>query len=177
MNRAVIRPCRDTDHPVIYSIINEAADAYRGNIPADVWHEPYMSMTELEGEIAGGVEFSGYELDGALVGVMGIQQVKDVDLIRHAYVARDYQGRGIGAALLNHLRAKTERPILIGTWAAATWAIRFYEAHGFELESGAKTPDLLRRYWSISDRQIELSVVLRESGKSFEVASWAAEVG
>ena len=163
----VIRPCSDTDRPAIYSIINEAAEAYRGKIPADAWHEPYMSIADLEREIAAGVEFSGYEIDGILVGVMGIQPVKDVDLIRHAYVAPDYQGHGIGAALLDHLRPKTQRPILIGTWAAATWAVRFYERNGFELVSPERTPDLLRRYWSISDRQVELSVVLAQAEKSF----------
>ena len=165
MNNAVIRRCRDTDHAAIYSIINEAAEAYRGNIPADAWHEPYMSMAELTREIAAGVEFSGYEIDGMLVGIMGIQPVKDVDLIRHAYVAPDYQGHGIGAALLAHLRAKTQRPILIGTWAAATWAIRFYERNGFELVSAEKTSTLLRKYWSVPDRQAQVSVVLAESQK------------
>jgi GNAT superfamily N-acetyltransferase len=163
---AVIRACRDTDHAAIYAIINEAAEAYRGNIPANAWHEPYMSMPELEREIAAGVVFSGYEIDGELAGIMGIQPVKDVDLIRHAYVAKKYQRRGIGAALLDHLRAKSQRPILIGTWAAATWAIRFYERHGFELLSAERTPDVLRRYWSVPDRQIEVSVVLAERAGS-----------
>ena len=163
MTGALIRACRETDYPAIYAIINEAADAYRGKIPADAWHEPYMSMAELDREIAAGVEFSVYEIDGELAGIMGIQPVKDVNLIRHAYVAKKYQRQGIGAVLLDHLRVKSQKPILVGTWAAATWAIRFYERNGFELIGAEETPDVLRRYWSVPERQIEVSVVLAES--------------
>ena len=140
--------------------MNAAADAYRGVIPADCWHEPYMPREELDGEIDAGVEFWGYEAGGELVGVMGIQSVDDVDLIRHAYVAPGTQRRGIGSALLERLRPPAGRPLLVGTWAAADWAIRFYERHGFELVTRDRTAELLRTYWDISDRQIETSVVL-----------------
>jgi GNAT superfamily N-acetyltransferase len=156
----VIRPCRDDERAAILAIVNAAAEAYRGVIPADRWHEPYMPAAELDGEIAAGVAFSGYEADGALVGVMGVQPVRDVALIRHAYVAPERQGRGIGAALLEDLARSTSRPLLVGTWAAAEWAIRFYERHGFELVSPARKADLLRTYWTIPERQIETSVVL-----------------
>lgn len=155
-----IRACDDSDRAAILEIINEAAQAYRGLIPADCWHEPYMSMDELEGEIAAGVVFWGCESRGQLIGVMGIQGVDDVDLIRHAYVRPELHGRGTGAALLTHLRGQSQRPMLVGTWAAAAWAIRFYQRNGFELVSSAATPALLKRYWSIPDRQIETSVVL-----------------
>jgi N-acetylglutamate synthase-like GNAT family acetyltransferase len=144
----------------ILALVNAAAEAYRGVIPGDCWHEPYMSADELEREIEAGVEFWGYEADGELVGVMGIQDVGDVDLIRHAYVAPASQRSGIGGALLERLTGSTERQILVGTWAAAEWAIRFYEGHGFELVPPDRTAELLRRYWSIPDRQIETSVVL-----------------
>jgi GNAT superfamily N-acetyltransferase len=156
----VIRRCRDDERTAILAIVNAAAEAYRGVIPADRWHEPYMSADELDGEIAAGVEFWGYEDGGALVGVMGIQRVDDVDLIRHAYVEPARQGAGIGRALLDELRGLTDRPILIGTWAAAGWAIRFYERNGFELVSPEQMSELLRRYWTIPDRRIETSVVL-----------------
>jgi GNAT superfamily N-acetyltransferase len=119
-----------------------------------------MSRGELDREIAAGVAFSGYELDGELVGVMGVQPVRDVVLIRHAYVAPARQREGIGAALLEHLVRATDRPLLVGTWAAAEWAIRFYRRHGFELVGPERTAELLRTYWSIPDRQIETSVVL-----------------
>ena len=130
-------------------------------IPADRFHEPYMPAAELEAEIAAGVAFSGYEEGGALVGVMGVQPVRDVDLIRHAYVLPERQGHGIGAALLAHLTGSTSRQILVGTWAAAEWAIRFYRRHGFVLVAPeARKAALLRRYWTIPERQIEMSVVL-----------------
>lgn len=119
-----------------------------------------MPREELDGEIDAGVEFWGYEAGGELVGVMGIQSVDDVDLIRHAYVAPGTQRRGIGSALLERLRPPAGRPLLVGTWAAADWAIRFYERHGFELVTRDRTAELLRTYWDISDRQIETSVVL-----------------
>jgi GNAT superfamily N-acetyltransferase len=155
-----IRRCRDDDRPAILAIVNAAAEAYRGVIPADRWHEPYMGADELDGEIATGVVFWGYEDEGGLVGVMGIQTVGDLDLIRHAYVRPGRQRGGIGGALLRHLRDRASRPMLVGTWAAAGWAIRFYERHGFELVSPERKTELLRTYWSIPERQIETSVVL-----------------
>ena len=129
-------------------------------IPADRWHEPYMPPHELDSEIAAGVEFWGYEADGALIGVMGIQSVRDVVLIRHAYVAPGSQGRGVGGALLEHLPPPRTGRILVGTWAAAEWAIRFYRRHGFEPVGPERTAALLRAYWTIPERQIETSVVL-----------------
>ena len=155
-----IRPCRDDERAAILAIVNAGAEAYRGVIPADRWHEPYMPGEELDAEIAAGVGFWGYEDDGELVGVMGIQPVGDVVLIRHAYVAPEHQRRGIGGALLEHLTRSTEDPILVGTWTAAEWAIRFYERHGFERTSAERTAQLLRTYWTIPERQIETSVVL-----------------
>jgi len=140
--------------------VNEAAQAYRGAIPADRWHEPYMPRAELEGEIAAGVRFWGSEEDGALVGVMGLQDVKDVTLIRHAYVRSRLQRRGIGGELMKALVARAERPLLVGTWAAAHWAIRFYEKHGFHLVGPEEKDRLLDAYWSIPVRQREVSVVL-----------------
>jgi len=158
---STIRPCRDDERPAILEIVNAAAERYRGVIPADRWHEPYMPAEELDAEIAAGVTFSGYEEDGELVGVMGIQPVHDVVLIRHAYVGPARQGSGIGGALLQHLTRSTTQPILIGTWAAAEWAIRFYERHGFELVTpDERKAELLRTYWTIPERQIETSVVL-----------------
>jgi GNAT superfamily N-acetyltransferase len=155
-----VRECRDGEREAILEIINAAAGAYRGIIPPDRWHEPYMPATELDHEIAGGVVFWGFEADGALLGVMGIQPVRDVDLIRHAYVLPEHQRLGIGARLLAHLRSLSARPMLVGTWAAADWAIRFYERHGFELTTPEQTAALLRAYWTIPDRQIDTSVVL-----------------
>lgn len=157
-----IRPCTEADFETMHAIINDAAQAYRGVIPADRWHEPYMPREELRHEIDAGVRFWGYEEDGALVGVMGIQDVQDVTLIRHAYVYTARRGHGIGGKLLAHLRALADRPILIGTWAAATWAIRFYEKHGFRQVSWAEKERLLRRYWDIPERQVETSVVLAQ---------------
>jgi GNAT superfamily N-acetyltransferase len=155
-----IRPCRDDDRAAILAIVNAAAEAYRGVIPADRWHEPYMPWDELGSEIAAGVAFWGYEEDGRLAGVMGFQSVRDVDLIRHAYVLPSSQRRGIGGALLGHLRQLSTRPILVGTWEAADWAIRFYQRHGFELVAPARKAVLLKAYWNVPDRQIEVSVVL-----------------
>jgi GNAT superfamily N-acetyltransferase len=155
-----IRPCRADEHPAILAIVNAAAEAYRGVIPADRWHEPYMPAHELDAEIAAGVAFWGYEADGELAGIMGIQPVRDVELIRHAYVSPGVQGRGIGGALLEHLAERSTRPMLVGTWAAAEWAIRFYRRHGFEPVSAERAAALLREYWSIPERQIETSVVL-----------------
>jgi GNAT superfamily N-acetyltransferase len=155
-----MRPAGDDERPAILAIINAAAEAYRGVIPPDRWHEPYMRAAELDQEISAGVAFWVYELDGAMAGVMGIQPVRDVDLIRHAYVLPGNQRRGIGGAMLEHLQRLSTRRMLIGTWAAADWAIRFYERHGFELVSAERTPALLKAYWTIPDRQIETSVVL-----------------
>jgi GNAT superfamily N-acetyltransferase len=155
-----IRLCRDDERAAILTIVNAAAEAYRGVIPADRWHEPYMPSRELEDEIAAGVEFWGYEADGALVGIMGIQRVGDVDLIRHAYVSPGSQRDGVGGALLEHLAHSTTRRMLVGTWAAADWAVRFYRRHGFELVSPERKAALLKTYWTIPERQIESSVVL-----------------
>jgi len=155
-----IRRCLDEDFETICRIINEAAQVYKGVIPADRWKEPYMSKTELEHEIRDGVRFWGYEEDGELVGVMGIQDLEVVSLIRHAYVLRTNQNQGIGKRLLSHLCGQATRPVLVGTWAAATWAIRFYEKHGFKQVSKETKDRLLRKYWSIPERQVETSVVL-----------------
>ena len=157
----MIRPCRDDERPAILAIVNAAAEAYRGVIPADRWHEPYMPAEELDAELAAGVAFSGYEEGGELLGIMGIQPVRDVDLIRHAYTAPARQGRGVGGALLSHLLSgRGARPLLVGTWAAAEWAIRFYERYGFEAVSAERKTELLREYWTIPERQVETSVVL-----------------
>lgn len=158
-----VRPCENADVPAILAIVNAAAEAYRGVIPADCWHEPYMSEEELRREIAAGVGFWGrVDAGGALAGVMGLQPVDDVVLIRHAYVRPQDQRHGVGGALLAHLAGRADRPLLVGTWAAAGWAIRFYEKHGFVLVAPAVKERLLRRYWSIPDRQIETSVVLAD---------------
>ncbi len=156
----IIRQCRADERGAILAIVNAASEAYRGVIPADRWHEPYMPAEELDGEIAAGVVFWGYEDGGELVGVMGIQPLGDVDLIRHAYVAPASQRRGIGAALLRHFLGSATRRTLVGTWAAADWAIRFYRRHGFEPVPSDRGAALLRTYWTIPDRQIETSVVL-----------------
>jgi N-acetylglutamate synthase-like GNAT family acetyltransferase len=155
-----IRPCSTPDVPALFAIINDAAQAYRDIIPADRWHEPYMPREELEAEIADGVAFWGAARDGRLIGVMGIQDRGDVALIRHAYVRTAERRSGIGAALLRHLETLTAKPILIGTWSAATWAIDFYRKHGYRVLSRAEIERLLRKYWRIPDRQIETSVVL-----------------
>jgi GNAT superfamily N-acetyltransferase len=155
-----IRSCNDRDREAILEIVNAAAEAYRGVIPADRWHQPYMPGKELDDEIAAGVKFWGYEEAGELVGVMGIQDVGDLDLIRHAYVSPGLQGRGIGGRLLEHLTASATRRMLVGTWAAAEWAIRFYRRHGFVSVPPDLSAELLRRYWDIPERQIETSVVL-----------------
>lgn len=141
-------------------IVNSAAEAYHGVIPPNCWHEPYMPAHELDTEMRAGVEFWGYELDGALIGVMGMQAVRDVDLIRHAYVLAGHQRAGVGAALIDHLRAQSARQMLVGTWSAATWAIRFYQRNGFQLLPRERGKALLTTYWSISKRQLDTSVVL-----------------
>ena len=144
-------------------IVNDAAVAYRGYIPADRWHEPYMPLEELRSEIAAGVRFLGVERAGALLGIMGSQEVKDVTLIRHAYVRTSERGHGLGTLLLKQLLATTTRPVLIGTWRAATWAISFYERHGFQVVGDEEKNRLLKRYWTVPDRQIETSVVLADA--------------
>lgn len=155
-----IRPCRPDDFDAILAIINAGAEAYRGVIPEDRWHDPYMSANHLEREMAAGVTFSGYEADGKLIGVMGIQRVLDADIIRHAYVRPEHQGRGVGGRLLGHLRNTTNRKILIGTWADASWAIDFYKGQGFELVAQDHAIELLKTYWDIPARQALTSVVL-----------------
>lgn len=165
-----IRPCLPADEARMVEIINDAAVAYKGVIPADRYHEPYMPLEEMRAEIAAGVRFYGAEVDGILVGVMGIQDVANTDpqgignvtLIRHAYVATAQRGLGIGGRLLAHLKDIAARPMLMGTWAAATWAIGFYEKHGFALTSHAEKETLLRVYWNIPERQVETSVVLAD---------------
>ena len=156
----MLRRCEERDFDAIYEIIVDGASAYKGAIPADCCKQPYMPEAELRHEIHDGVEFWGIEENGELLGVMGIQDVQDVTLIRHAYVRTNHQGKGIGARLLLHLQALTSKPVLIGTWTDATWAVRFYEHHGFTVVSHEQKERLLRRYWKISRRQIETSVVL-----------------
>lgn len=156
----MIRRCTDDDFAAIESVINEAAEAYRGVIPADCWHEPYMPAQELKNEIAAGVNFWGWENAGALAGVMGIQEVRGATLIRHAYVRVGQQGRGIGSELLAFLIGQAQGALLVGTWAAAEWAIRFYQRHGFRLVSAEEKDRLLATYWNIPRRQKETSVVL-----------------
>ena len=158
----MIRESVAADAAAILAIINDAAQAYRGVIPADCWHEPYMRREELEREIADGVVFFVHEEDGRPVGVMGIQDKGDVALVRHAYVAPGMQRRGLGQRLLRHLERFTGKPVLIGTWAAATWAIHFYVRNGFAVVSHEDKERLLRRYWTIPERQIETSVVLAD---------------
>ena len=158
----MIRRCRPADLIDIFRIINDAAAAYKGVIPADCWHEPYMPMEELKGEINAGVEFWGYETNKKLSGVMGIQDKGDVALIRHAYVETAARNKGIGTALLKHLKKLAVKPILIGTWLDSTWAISFYQKNGYTLLSRSKTDRLLRRYWNISERQIATSIVLAD---------------
>lgn len=159
----MIRPCSHSDFDAILNIINDGAQAYKGIIPADRWAEPYMSREELQRQINEGVTFYGFEESGTLAAVMGIQNVQDVTLIRHAYVRTSNQKRGLGALLLSHLRGLTKAPILIGTWSDATWAIRFYEKHGFQTVSPAEKDRLLRKYWIIPERQIATSVVLADA--------------
>lgn len=156
----MLRQCGESDFQAIHEIINDGAQAYKGAIPDDCWKEPYMPATELRHEIADGVRFWGFEENRNLFGVMGIQDVQDVTLIRHAYVRTAHQGKGSGARLLLHLQTLTSKPLLIGTWADATWAIRFYKKHGFHVVQPDEKERLLRRYWKIPERQIETSVVL-----------------
>lgn len=156
----MIAPCTESHIPQILAIVNDAARAYRGHVPEDCLHEPYMSEAELRGEIAAGVRFWGWSEEGELLGVMGIQDVRDVTLIRHAYVSTRCRRKGIGGKLLNHLMSLASRPVLIGTWRAAAWAIDFYLRHGFRLVTDEEKTLLLKQYWTIPERQIETSVVL-----------------
>ena len=156
----MIRQCTNADVAAIDAIINEAAQAYRGIIPTNCWHEPYMSRSDLVAEIAAGVAFWGWEEADTLVGVMGLQQVSDVTLIRHAYVRPAYQRRGIGGALLATLAAQITGPLLVGTWAAAEWAICFYARYGFRQVSVSEKERLLKTYWRVPLSQQESSVVL-----------------
>lgn len=160
----MIRKCTESDFDKICSIVNDAAQAYKGVIPPDRWNDEYMTKEELRHEIDDGVEFWGYEDGGELIGVMGIQPVQDATLIRHAYVITAKRNKGIGGELLSYLRKLTDRPILMGTWADAVWAVRFYEKNGFELVTEEEKDKLLRKYWSIPERQIATSVVLKEKG-------------
>jgi GNAT superfamily N-acetyltransferase len=158
----MIHQCKTEEFEKIYEVINDAASVYKGIIPPDCWKEPYMSKEELQNEIQEGVVFWGYYKEDKLLGVMGIQPVQDVTLIRHSYVRSTKQNQGIGGKLLSRLRKETSLPILIGTWAAAVWAIRFYEKHGFKLISREEKDQILTRYWSIPERQISNSVVLAD---------------
>ena len=159
----MLRRCAERDFEAIYTIINDGAQAYKGVIPADRWTEPYMSRDKLRHEIQDGVVFWGHEEDGALAGVMGLQDVKDVTLIRHAYVRTANRNQGIGGTLLTHLRTITDRPVLIGTWADAVWAIGFYQKHGFRVVDADEKNVLLKTYWNIPERQVETSVVLADA--------------
>ena len=156
----MIRKARAQDSAALLAIINDAAQAYKGVIPADRWHEPYMPADELAREIAHGVEFWVAEEDGRMLGVMGIQDKGEVALVRHAYVSPDAQRKGVGTSLLRHVQALASKPVLIGTWAAASWAIDFYRRNGFTVVPKAEKDRLLRAYWSIPARQVETSVVL-----------------
>ena len=158
----MIRRCERGDFEEILEVINDGATAYRGIIPADCWKEPYMPKEELAREMVEGVLFWGWYERKRLIGVMGIQQVQEVTLIRHAYVRTTQRNRGIGVKLLTHLRGVTNRPILIGTWKSATWAVRFYEKHGFRRLSGVEKDRLLKKYWTVPERQIRASVVLAD---------------
>jgi len=159
----IIRRCEPAELDEAYRVINDAAAAYRTTIPADRWNEPYMSREELQDEIEAGVVFWGAFEDEVLLGVMGLQEVADVALIRHAYTRTTSQGTGVGTTLLECLRSQAARPMLVGTWRAATWAIRFYERHGFSLVTDQQKDVLLRRYWTIPERQVEESVVLADA--------------
>ena len=158
----MIRKCIEDDFEIMYAIINDAASAYSGVIPADRWKDPYMPKDELQRQIDEGVEFWGYESGGEVVGVMGIQPVQDLTLIRHAYVRTVNRNQGIGGTLLTFLLEQITTPVLIGTWADAVWAIRFYEKNGFRRVSVEQKNRLLKKYWSISERQVETSVVLAD---------------
>ena len=172
----MIRRSIGEDFDVIHSVVNDASQAYKGIIPSDCWKEPYMSREELADEIMGGVVFWLYEVQGEhsrqstnsenrseVLAVMGVQHVQDVALVRHAYVKPSKQNRGIGGKLLEHIKGQEARPLLVGTWKDAYWAVKFYEKRGFSLVSPPERKDeLLKKYWSVSERQIEDSVVLAD---------------
>jgi N-acetylglutamate synthase-like GNAT family acetyltransferase len=158
----MIRKGAEQDSDAMLAIVNDAAQAYRGVIPEDRWHEPYMSAKEFEKEIADGVVFWVAEEDGELLGIMGIQDKGDVTLVRHAYVTPGLQRKGVGSRLLRHVQSLTDKPVLIGTWATASWAIDFYKRNGFTLVAEDEKNQLLRKYWTIPNRQIETSVVLAD---------------
>lgn len=158
----MIRLCTQDDAHTLYAIINDAAGAYKGHIPDDCWHEPYMSLDQLRRELDAGVVFWGFEIEDKLAGVMGIQNVRDVSLIRHAYVRTACRSKGIGGSLISHLKSLTTKPTLVGTWAAAIWAIRFYEKHGFHVVDTGEKNRLLGKYWFITERQTATSVVLAD---------------
>lgn len=160
----MIRKSTDEDFEEIFNIINDAAMAYKGIIPPDRWHDPYMTREELKAQIEDGVGFSCYVEGDEIIGVMGIQDKRDVALIRHAYVRTKRRNSGIGTLLLRDLIKGSTKPILIGTWKAASWAISFYEKHGFSLVDEAEKDRLLKKYWAIPDRQVETSVVLVDEG-------------
>ena len=163
MNPLTLRPCTDADLTTILAIINDGAQAYRGVVPEDCLADPYMSLQQLQHEIAEGVQFWGCVDGDGLVGVMGLQSVADVVLIRHAYVRTGSQKQGVGTALLFHLQTLAGPPVLIGTWADAAWAVHFYQRHGFRMVGPEEKEPLLRRYWKIPERQIHTSVVLADA--------------
>ena len=159
----MIRPAVPQDFSTLLEIINDAASAYKGNIPDDRYHEPYMSAQELKEQIADGIDFFCYtDNDAKVIGMMGIQHKQEVDLIRHAYVKTSARNKGIGGLLLEHLRKNSNKPILIGTWADASWAVGFYQKHGFRLVTKEEKSELLKKYWTIPERQVETSVVLAD---------------
>lgn len=154
------RAVRSDEAARVLSIINSAAQAYRGHIPDDCWHDPYMSADELDAEVKAGVCFRGLDLQGELVAVMGVQRVLKVWLIRHAYVDPRFQNRGLGSRLIEQICNEFDEQLLVGTWQDASWAISFYERHGFRRVSAPFVATLLKTYWQISARQTEVSVVL-----------------
>jgi GNAT superfamily N-acetyltransferase len=159
----MIHQCTKQDFNTILEIINDGAQAYKGIIPADRWHDPYMSGQHLREELNTGICFWGWRENDRLIGVMGIQDRGDVTLIRHAYVRTILRNRGVGSQLLQHLESITDKPILIGTWAAANWAVAFYEKHNYRLVSPDEKNRLLKKYWNIPERQVETSVVLAKA--------------
>jgi GNAT superfamily N-acetyltransferase len=171
----MIRSCESSDVAAILAVVNDASEAYRGVVPADCWKDPYMAEEELRREMAGGVEFYGWEEDDAVLAVMGLQHVGTAALIRHAYTRTADQGRGLGGRLLAHLRGLGRAPLLVGTWADATWAIRFYERRGFRLVPPEEKDRFLRAYWSVPERQMEVSVVLIDRSRYLPVQ--AGDVG
>ena len=158
----MVKRCQEYDFDTIYEIINDSALAYKNVIPHDCWHEPYMTKEKLKSEIMKGIEFWCYEENGTILGVMGIQQIQDITLIRHAYIRPQNRRQGIGSLLLEFLKLKIEKPIFIGTWSAANWAIAFYQKHEFFLVKEDIKTKLLKKYWNISERQNETSVVLAD---------------